>query len=149
MPEPTSSITGRYLRKPETFKNMSQLRQSHAQVISTGLGDDAFALSRLLAFCSNPQRGSLAYSWDLFQNILNPAICIFNTMIKFLFLREGFGDAVLSLRSCWSMARAPTATLTRTFSGLVRSWGLSESGDRSTYGAKVDLVCNTPLWLIR
>ncbi|KAH7858176.1 hypothetical protein Vadar_020906 [Vaccinium darrowii] len=67
---------------------MKHLQQSHAQVITCGLGDNSFALSRLLAFCSNPFNGSLSYGWKLFQRIEHPTICICNTMIKAFLLNE-------------------------------------------------------------
>lgn len=68
---------------------MKQVKQSHAQVITCGLGNDSFALSRLLAFCSDPHHGCLTHGWKLFEQIEQPTICICNTMIKtFLFKGE-------------------------------------------------------------
>ncbi|GMP43441.1 hypothetical protein CsSME_00012800 [Camellia sinensis var. sinensis] len=71
----------------ERCKNVKQLKQSHAQVIMCGLGDNNFALSRLLAFCSDPLHGSLSYGWKVFQHIEQPTICICNTMIKAFLLK--------------------------------------------------------------
>ncbi|KAI8528546.1 hypothetical protein RHMOL_Rhmol12G0156800 [Rhododendron molle] len=67
---------------------MEHLKQSHAQAITCGLGDNSFALSRLLAFCSDPLHGSPSYGWKVFQRIQHPTICICNTMIK-AFLLNG------------------------------------------------------------
>ncbi|XAR65252.1 hypothetical protein NMG60_11009305 [Bertholletia excelsa] len=72
----------------ERCKNMKQLKQSHAQVITCGLEDNSFALSRLLAFCSDPLKGSVFYGWKVFRRIEKPTICICNTMIK-AFLLSG------------------------------------------------------------
>ncbi|KAF2301888.1 hypothetical protein GH714_030205 [Hevea brasiliensis] len=66
---------------------MTQLKQAHAQAITCGLGNNSFALSRLLAFCSDPGHGSLNHSWKLFQHVQQPTICICNTMIRALLLK--------------------------------------------------------------
>ncbi|CAL5331617.1 unnamed protein product [Camellia sinensis] len=71
----------------EGCKNVKQLKQSHAQVIMCGLGDNNFALSRLLAFCSDPLHSSLSYGWKVFQHIEQPTICICNTLIKAFLLK--------------------------------------------------------------
>ncbi|KAL6983389.1 hypothetical protein U1Q18_016777 [Sarracenia purpurea var. burkii] len=67
---------------------MKHLKQSHAQVITCGLGDNSFALSRLLSFCSDPLHGCLFYGWKLFERIEHPTTCICNTMIKTFLLKE-------------------------------------------------------------
>ncbi|WRX14869.1 Pentatricopeptide repeat - like 10 [Theobroma cacao] len=82
-----SSSSRRCLKLLERCKNMNQLRQAHAHAITCGLGANSFALSRLLAFCANPNRGSLTYACNLFQRIENPTICICNTMIKALLMQ--------------------------------------------------------------
>ncbi|KAE8719800.1 PEThy ZPT4-2 [Hibiscus syriacus] len=82
-----SSSSKRCLKLLEKCKNMKQLSQAHAQAITCGLGTNTFALSRLLAFCSNPEHGSLTYACNLFKHIHEPTICICNTMIKAIFLK--------------------------------------------------------------
>ncbi|KAK8655813.1 hypothetical protein V6N13_108379 [Hibiscus sabdariffa] len=82
-----SSSSKRCLQLLEKCKNMKQLKQSHAQAITCGIGTNNFALSRLLAFCANPKHGSLAYAWNVFKHIHEPTICICNTMIKAFFLK--------------------------------------------------------------
>ncbi|XP_043725201.1 pentatricopeptide repeat-containing protein At5g66520-like [Telopea speciosissima] len=72
----------------EKCKNIKQLKQTHAQIITSGLGNNNFALSRILAFCSNPHHGSLSHAWQLFDLIEQPTMCICNTMIK-AFLHKG------------------------------------------------------------
>ncbi|XP_042515494.1 pentatricopeptide repeat-containing protein At5g66520-like [Macadamia integrifolia] len=76
------------LKLLEKCKNIKQLKQTHAQIITSGLGNDNFALSRILAFCSDPHRGSLSHAWQLFEQIEQPTMCICNTMIK-AFLHNG------------------------------------------------------------
>ncbi|XP_052185992.1 pentatricopeptide repeat-containing protein At2g20540-like [Diospyros lotus] len=83
-----STRSKRCLSLLEKCKDLKHLKQSHAQVVACGLGDSSFALSRLLAFCSDPLHGSLSYAWKIFQHISQPTICIFNTMIK-TFLLNG------------------------------------------------------------
>ncbi|XP_022776782.1 putative pentatricopeptide repeat-containing protein At5g40405 isoform X2 [Durio zibethinus] len=90
-----SSSSKRCLKLLERCKNMNQLNQAHAQAITCGLGTNNFALSRLLAFCANPNHGSLTHAWNLFQHIQNPTICICNTMIKAFFVKvmiSGYGQ---------------------------------------------------------
>ncbi|KAL2559215.1 Pentatricopeptide repeat-containing protein [Forsythia ovata] len=67
---------------------MKQLKQIHAQMITCGLGTNSFALSRILAFCSDPLHGCLSYGYKIFEHIQNPTICIHNTMIKGFMLKD-------------------------------------------------------------
>ncbi|PHU28491.1 hypothetical protein BC332_00584 [Capsicum chinense] len=79
--------TRRCLFLLEKCRNMKQLKQAHGQVITCGLGENSFALSRLLAFCSHPNLGSPAYGWKIFEQTQEPTICIFNTMCKAFLLK--------------------------------------------------------------
>ncbi|MBA0556302.1 hypothetical protein Golob_026415 [Gossypium lobatum] len=81
------SSSKRCLTLLEKCKNMKQLKQAHAQAFTSGLRTNSFALSRLLAFCANPNHGSLTYAWNLFTHIQDPTICICNTLIKAFFLK--------------------------------------------------------------
>lgn len=83
-----SSSSTRCLQLLEKCKNLKHLHQVHAQVVTCGLGHNSFALSRLLAFCSDPHYGSLSHALKLFQHIPQPTICIYNTMLKALLLRN-------------------------------------------------------------
>ncbi|KAG9439410.1 hypothetical protein H6P81_019575 [Aristolochia fimbriata] len=76
------------IRVVDKCKNMRQLRQTHAQIIVRGLGEDKFAISRLMHFCSDPVHGDLEHTWTLFRQSEHPTICICNTMIK-AFLQSG------------------------------------------------------------
>ncbi|XP_057448141.1 pentatricopeptide repeat-containing protein At2g20540-like [Lotus japonicus] len=77
-----SSCSKRCLTLLEKCKNMKQLKQAHAQVFTSGLDSNSFALSRVLAFCSHPHQGSLTYACRVFQRIQHPTVCICNTIIK-------------------------------------------------------------------
>eukprot|EP00257_Ricinus_communis_P023836 XP_015583937.1 pentatricopeptide repeat-containing protein At2g20540 [Ricinus communis] len=83
----TRSSSGRCLHLLEKCKSMKQLKQAHAQAITCGLGNNSFTLSRILAFCSDPNHASLSHAWKIFQHIQQPTICIYNTMIKALLLK--------------------------------------------------------------
>ncbi|RDX65461.1 Pentatricopeptide repeat-containing protein, partial [Mucuna pruriens] len=83
-----SSCSKRCLVLLEKCKNMKHLKQAHAQVFTSGLDTNTFALSRLLAFCSHPHQGSLTYACRVFEHIHHPTLCIFNTLIK-TFLLNG------------------------------------------------------------
>lgn len=78
----------------EKCRNMKQLKQAHGQAITCGLGANSYALSRLLAFCSNPLHGSLSHGYKIFEHIENPTICICNTMIKALLLNNELEKAI-------------------------------------------------------
>ncbi|KAK9106861.1 hypothetical protein Syun_022872 [Stephania yunnanensis] len=78
----------RCLQLLEKCKNMRQMKQAHAQIITFGLGNNSYAVSRIMAFCSHPQMGgSLNHACKLFEQIPHPTICIFNTMIKAFLLK--------------------------------------------------------------
>ncbi|KAL0336483.1 UNVERIFIED_CONTAM: Pentatricopeptide repeat-containing protein [Sesamum radiatum] len=81
-------MSSRCLQLLEKCKNIKQLKQAHALVITSGLGSNGFALSRILAFCSDPFLGGLSYGYKIFQHIENPTICICNTMIKAFLLKD-------------------------------------------------------------
>ncbi|XP_014492913.1 pentatricopeptide repeat-containing protein At2g20540-like [Vigna radiata var. radiata] len=85
-----SSCSKRCLVLLEKCKNMKHLKQAHAQVFTTGLHTNTFALSRLLAFCSHPHQGSLIYACRLFQLIHHPTLCLYNTLIKTFLLKAKF-----------------------------------------------------------
>ncbi|XP_057949030.1 pentatricopeptide repeat-containing protein At2g20540-like [Malania oleifera] len=88
------SSSVRCLSVLEKCKSMKQLKQTHAQVITCGLGTNSFALSRILAFCSDPIHGSLNHAWKLFQRIDLPTIIICNTMMKAFFLEGEFSKTL-------------------------------------------------------
>ncbi|XP_050374818.1 pentatricopeptide repeat-containing protein At5g43790-like [Argentina anserina] len=84
------SSSTRCLQLLEKCKNLKHLHQAHAQVFTCGLAHNTFALSRLLAFCSDPHHGSgsLSYALKLFHHIPQPTLCIYNTILKSLLLRN-------------------------------------------------------------
>ncbi|KAL6187759.1 hypothetical protein ACLB2K_039154 [Fragaria x ananassa] len=83
-----SSSSTRCLQLLEKCKNLKHLHQAHAQVFTSGLAHNTFALSRLLAFCSHPHHGPLSYALKLFHHIPQPTLCIYNTLLKTLLLRN-------------------------------------------------------------
>ncbi|GAV74543.1 PPR domain-containing protein/PPR_2 domain-containing protein [Cephalotus follicularis] len=85
-----SSSSRRCLLLLKKCKNMKQLKQVHGQAITCGLGNNGFALSRLLHFCSDPLHGCLTHAWKLFQHIQLPTICIYNTIIKAFLLKDQY-----------------------------------------------------------
>ncbi|XP_004490153.1 pentatricopeptide repeat-containing protein At2g20540-like [Cicer arietinum] len=91
-----SSSSKRCLVLLEKCKNMNQLKQAHAQVFTTGLENNTFALSRVLAFCSSHSHhhGSLAYAFRVFERIHDPTVCIYNTIIKAFLLNGKFNNTL-------------------------------------------------------
>lgn len=76
----------RILQLVEQCKSIKQLKQVHGQMVTAGLREDSFALSRIMAFCADPQHGSINHARTLFQDIDRPTLCICNTMMKSLLL---------------------------------------------------------------
>ncbi|XP_059309716.1 pentatricopeptide repeat-containing protein At2g20540-like [Lycium ferocissimum] len=102
-----SICTKRCLFLLEKCKNMKQLKQAHGQVITCGLGKNSFALSRLLAFCSNPNLGSPNYGFKIFEQIQEPTICIFNTMIKSFLLKGEVNRTIEIYKNMLSIGMYP------------------------------------------
>lgn len=63
-------------------KSMDQLKQIHAQMITTARIHDIFAASRLLNFCALSDSGDLNYALKLFSNIHMPNHFMWNTLIR-------------------------------------------------------------------
>ncbi|KAL8241777.1 hypothetical protein R6Q59_012079 [Mikania micrantha] len=83
------STTSRCLWLLEKCKNMKQLKQVHGQSITCGLGQNHYTLSRLLAFCSDPNHhGSLSHGLTILHHSQHPSNCLYNTMIKACLLRD-------------------------------------------------------------
>lgn len=128
---PTS--TGRCLKLLEKCKNLKQLSQAHGQVITCGLGNNTFALSRLLAFCSDPNLGNPTYAWTIYQRIQQPTICIVNTMIKTLLLK---GDLSRTIETYKHMLKAGMCPDNYTLPYLLKACGNMKSCNlgRSVHG---------------
>ncbi|XP_030493978.2 pentatricopeptide repeat-containing protein At2g20540 [Cannabis sativa] len=94
-----SATTRRCLLLLEKCKNMKDLKQAHASIITTGLGSNNFALSRVLDFCSKPHHGNPFHAWKIFQHIQNPTICIWNTILKAFLLHNELIQTILVYRN--------------------------------------------------
>ncbi|KAL3654287.1 hypothetical protein CASFOL_003968 [Castilleja foliolosa] len=81
-------MISRSLHLLKNCKNITQLKQAHALIITSGLETNDFALSRILEFCSNPSQNALSYAYKIFINIQTPTICVCNTMMKSFFLKD-------------------------------------------------------------
>ncbi|XP_023531862.1 pentatricopeptide repeat-containing protein At2g22410, mitochondrial [Cucurbita pepo subsp. pepo] len=66
----------------EKCTSMTQMRQIHAQMVSTGLISDGFALSRLVAFCAISEWRNLDYCDKLLDNAPNPNVFSWNVAIR-------------------------------------------------------------------
>ncbi|KAL3566548.1 hypothetical protein D5086_031963 [Populus alba] len=66
----------------EKCSNMSQLKQIHAQMLRTGLFFDPFTASKIVAFCSLQDSGSLQYARLVFSQIPNPTSYTCNSIIR-------------------------------------------------------------------
>lgn len=69
----------------EECKNMRELKQIHAQILTSPCllpSDKLLLLSRLLFFCAISDLGSLSYAADVFRHIKHPNLYIYNIMIR-------------------------------------------------------------------
>ncbi|OVA02468.1 Pentatricopeptide repeat [Macleaya cordata] len=64
------------------FNNISELKQFHAHIFTSGLSKKIFTITRLLAFLAISNKGDLNYAKTLFYQIQNPNFFMFNTMIQ-------------------------------------------------------------------
>ncbi|KAG5055232.1 hypothetical protein JHK85_007742 [Glycine max] len=66
----------------ESCSSMHQLRQIQARMTLTGLINDTFPLSRVLAFCALADAGDIRYAHRLFRRIPEPNTFMWYTMIR-------------------------------------------------------------------
>lgn len=66
----------------ESCKSMSQIKQTHALLITTGLILHPITAKKLLKLLLDSSFGSLSYAHHLFDHMPNPDLFIYNTMIK-------------------------------------------------------------------
>ncbi|XP_058113261.1 pentatricopeptide repeat-containing protein At5g66520-like [Magnolia sinica] len=71
-----------YLSLLERCRNMTELKEIHAQFITLGLVRYTYITSRILAFCAISDNGDLDYAFHLFNRIELPTIFNWNIMIK-------------------------------------------------------------------
>lgn len=81
------------LRLIEECRNMRELKQIHTQIIKSPhvpQPDQILLLSRLLFFCAISDSGSLSYATDIFRDIKNPNLHVYNIMIR-AYASENYG----------------------------------------------------------
>ncbi|XP_008811169.2 pentatricopeptide repeat-containing protein At5g66520-like [Phoenix dactylifera] len=64
------------------FLSMSELKRTHAHIITSGLSSDPFTLARLLAAAAIAPSGDLRYAKLLFDAVAHPTLFMYNTMIR-------------------------------------------------------------------
>ncbi|KAL4195294.1 hypothetical protein AMTRI_Chr05g63930 [Amborella trichopoda] len=77
----------------ESCRDMTQLKQIHAQMLRNGIFHDPFFASRLVAFCSISPNGNLNYADLLLTQIHNPTIFTYNTIIKGYMIKDLYSKA--------------------------------------------------------
>ncbi|PON40188.1 Pentatricopeptide repeat [Trema orientale] len=138
---PHSATTRRCLLLLEKCKNMQDLKQAHALIVTSGLGSNSFALSRVLDFCSNPNQGSPAHAWKVFQHIQKPTICIWNTILKAFLLNNELFETVSVYKNLLQCGIAPdNYTLPYVFKACSRLKSVPLGESVHGYGLKLGLV---------
>ncbi|XP_029116072.2 pentatricopeptide repeat-containing protein At5g66520 [Elaeis guineensis] len=64
------------------FLSMSELKRTHAHIITSGLFSDPFTFARLLAAAAIAPSGDLRYAKLLFDSVAHPNLFMYNTMIR-------------------------------------------------------------------
>ncbi|KVI06906.1 pentatricopeptide repeat-containing protein At2g42920, chloroplastic [Cynara cardunculus var. scolymus] len=88
LPSPSTSISKFILDQPclsiiqTKCSTIKDLQIIHAQIIKTGLIKDTIAASRLLAFAATSPAADINYALMLFDQIQNPNLFIWNTIIR-------------------------------------------------------------------
>ncbi|XP_010255189.1 PREDICTED: pentatricopeptide repeat-containing protein At5g66520-like [Nelumbo nucifera] len=106
----------------DAFTNMSEFKQTHAHIITSGLFKDIFTTARLLAFAAISESGSLSYAEILFDQIKHPTLFMYNSMIR------GFSQSTKPLESLKyyvRMLRVGISPDNFTFPFLIRSCSIS------------------------
>ncbi|XP_021851765.1 pentatricopeptide repeat-containing protein At1g08070, chloroplastic-like [Spinacia oleracea] len=75
-------ITNPILLSMEQCSSMSELKQIQAQMTRKGLIFHVFPVSRIIAFCAISNHGDMNYARLIFNQIPNPNVYIWNTMIR-------------------------------------------------------------------
>ncbi|PWA70986.1 tetratricopeptide-like helical domain-containing protein [Artemisia annua] len=75
--------------------SMHQLKQIHAQMITSSTFHDNFAASRLLAFSALSPNGDINYAKKLFKSTLKPNMFMWNTLIRGLTISNVPYEAIL------------------------------------------------------
>uniref|UniRef100_A0A7N0SW87 Pentatricopeptide repeat-containing protein n=1 Tax=Kalanchoe fedtschenkoi TaxID=63787 RepID=A0A7N0SW87_KALFE len=78
-----------------TFSAISQLYQTHASLIVTGLSNDFTTTSRLLASAAIPPYADLSHAYAIFRQIPNPSLFTYNTMIRGFSRRPHFSSTCI------------------------------------------------------
>lgn len=66
----------------EKCKSMGELKQLHSLMITTSITRNVIPLSRLIDFCTDSKSGDLHYAKSVFDQIDEPSVYIWNSMIK-------------------------------------------------------------------
>ncbi|XP_058074608.1 pentatricopeptide repeat-containing protein At1g08070, chloroplastic-like [Magnolia sinica] len=109
----------------EKCSSMTQLKEIHAQMLRSGLFSDAFAASRIVAFCAVEASGSLSYARLVFAQIPNPTPFTFNSIIRGYTNKNSPEEAVLFYQEIIEGGLVPDNF---TFPSLFKSCGGSDEG---------------------
>ncbi|XP_058097882.1 pentatricopeptide repeat-containing protein At5g08305-like [Magnolia sinica] len=63
-------------------KSMRELKRIHAQIVVSGLSDENYLASKILSFSAISESGDIDYSGRVFNQLQNPNIFIWNTIIR-------------------------------------------------------------------
>ncbi|KAF2317998.1 hypothetical protein GH714_041325 [Hevea brasiliensis] len=61
---------------------MKDLLQIHARIIQSGFEQNLFVIGKVIVFCADSERGDMNFAVPVFENIGNPDVFLWNTMIR-------------------------------------------------------------------
>lgn len=83
---PSKSFSNSLLESPisllESCNSMYQLNQIHSHTIKVGLSSNHLFLTRVITFCCTKESGDVYYARQLFEEIPQPSVFLWNTIIK-------------------------------------------------------------------
>lgn len=88
-------LSNPFLSLLEKCKSISQLKQIQSQMVQTGLIEDGFASSRLIAFCAISEWRDLDYCTNILFNTRNPNTFSWNVAIRGFLDSENPREAVV------------------------------------------------------
>ncbi|XP_071737378.1 pentatricopeptide repeat-containing protein At1g31920 [Rutidosis leptorrhynchoides] len=88
-------------------KNMQELKQSHCLILKLGLVHSSFCTSNLISTCALSNWGSMEYATLVFEQIDNPNLYQFNTMIRGHIKDMNLHEAILLYEQILEMGIQP------------------------------------------
>ncbi|KAH7657259.1 TPR-like protein [Dioscorea alata] len=115
---PVSTLRSTIISLIRNCSNIDSLQQIHSQMIRSGLINDIFLVSRIMAFVTSPYQSYMSYAFCVFDEISHPNLFIWNCMIRGYTHCNASQDALLVYKLMLSRGFTPDD---HTFTALTRA----------------------------